>query len=84
MKETMWGLQLTVPVRAPMTVFNKMSSEARAPLSLPLQIPVRKYVFLFQGKVKVRYSVCVSVMVLCLEPRGLCHWEQWCQLIKCL
>lgn len=63
--------------------FNKMSSEARVPLSFPIHT-VRRCFFLFQGRIKIRYFVCVSVMVWHLEPRGLRKWEQWCQLMRCL
>lgn len=60
------------------------------PPSFALYIPVRRCLFLFQGRIKIRQFVCACVCVCffvtvwLLEPRGLCKWEQWCQLIKCL
>ncbi len=48
-KGKLWGLQLTAPVRAPMTVFNKMSSEARVtiPKLSPSAYSCEKMLFFF-------------------------------------
>ena len=85
-KETVWGLQLTAPVRAPMRVFNKMSSEARVTVPKPLSLCIflREDAFSSRSRIKITYFVCVSVTIWHLEGRGSYNWKQWCQLIKSL
>lgn len=88
-KERVWGLQLTVPVRAPMRVFNKTSSEARVttPKLSPSVYSWEKSYFFpapSHSSIKITCFVCVFVMLWHVEGIEAHNWKVWCQLIKSL